>query len=145
MLKLRMPSLEEIPTACFPTAKTPGPCSDAPPLEVAHLQEEANKALGDLLAIKSSIDTCWQKLVWSLAWLFVKMIPKLWSLSRKQRLSVPIPSRKLRPVAQQPPGRQRLEDPPRLAPFNDHTIKPHFSPPVKPHCKLALTNSAAHW
>ena len=30
---------------------------------MAHLWEEANKALGDLVAIKSSIDTHWQKLV----------------------------------------------------------------------------------
>ena len=56
-------SLEEIPTASFPTAKTPGPSSDTPPLDVAHLWEEANKALGDLLAIKSSINAHWQKLV----------------------------------------------------------------------------------
>ena len=56
------PSLE-IPTTSSPTARTPGPSDDTPPLDVAHLQEEANKALGDLLATKSSIDACWQKLV----------------------------------------------------------------------------------
>ena len=49
-------SLEEIPTASFPTAKTLGPSSDAPPLDMTHLWEEANKALADLLAIKSSIE-----------------------------------------------------------------------------------------
>ena len=59
-------SLEEIPTASSPTAEIPGPSSDAPPLDAAHLWEEANKALGDLLAIKSSIDAHWQKLVWEL-------------------------------------------------------------------------------
>ena len=54
-------SLEEIPTASSPTAEAPEPSSDA-----AHLWEEANKALGELLVIKSSIDTHWQKLVWEL-------------------------------------------------------------------------------
>ena len=41
------PSLEEIPTTSSPIARTPGPSSNTPPLDVAHLQEEANKALGD--------------------------------------------------------------------------------------------------
>ena len=59
-------SLEEIPTSPSPTAETPGPSSGAPPAGAAHLQEEANKALGGLLAIKSSIDAHWQKLVWEL-------------------------------------------------------------------------------
>ena len=44
-------------------ARIPGPSGDAPPLDIATLQEEANKALGDLLATKSSIDAHWQKLV----------------------------------------------------------------------------------
>ena len=56
-------SLEEIPTPSSPTAEVLGPSSDAPPPDMAHLQEEANKALGDLLAIKSSIDAHQQKLV----------------------------------------------------------------------------------
>ena len=58
--------LEEIPTASSPTAKTPGPSGDAPASDAAHLWEEANKALGELLEIKSSIDAHWQKLVWEL-------------------------------------------------------------------------------
>ena len=49
-------SLEEIPAAPSPTAKTPGPSSSAPPADTGHLQEEANKALGGLLATKSSIN-----------------------------------------------------------------------------------------
>ena len=56
-------SLEEIPTPSFPTAEAPGPSSDAPPPDAVHLWEEANKALGDLLAIRSSIDACQQKLI----------------------------------------------------------------------------------
>ena len=59
-------SLEEIPTAPSPTAKTTGLSSSVPPTDTGHLQEEANKALGGLLAIRSSIDTHWQKLVWEL-------------------------------------------------------------------------------
>ena len=38
---------QEIPTTSSPTARTPRPSHDAPPLDVAHLQEEPNKALGD--------------------------------------------------------------------------------------------------
>ena len=60
-------SLEEIPTASSPTAKTQGPSGDAPPSDTAHLWEEANKALGELLVIKSSIDAHWQNLVWELS------------------------------------------------------------------------------
>ena len=55
--------LEEVHATYSPTIKTPGPCSDVPFLDAAHLQEEANKALGDWLAVKSSIDACQQKLV----------------------------------------------------------------------------------
>ena len=56
------PTLEEIHATSSPTVRTPGPSRDAPPLDIAHLWEEANKALGDLLSIKSSIDACQQKL-----------------------------------------------------------------------------------
>ena len=49
-------SLLEIPAPSSPTAEAPGPSGDAPPPDTAHLWEEANKALGDLLAIKSFID-----------------------------------------------------------------------------------------
>ena len=61
--KMEDASLEEIPTPFSPTAEAPGPSSDTPPTDVAHLWEETNKALGDLLMVKSSINTCWQKLV----------------------------------------------------------------------------------
>ena len=47
-------SLEEIPTTPLPTAETPGPSSGTPSANAGHLQEEANKALGELLATKSS-------------------------------------------------------------------------------------------
>ena len=59
-------SLGEIPAAPSPTAKTPGPSSSAPPTDVGHLQEEANEALGELLATKSTFDACQWKLVWEL-------------------------------------------------------------------------------
>ena len=57
-------SLEEIPTATCPTAKTPGPSIGAPPADASYLWEVANKALGGLLATKSSINAHQQKLVW---------------------------------------------------------------------------------
>ena len=63
-VEMEDPSLEEIPTTSSPTARTPlGSSGDAPPLDIAHLQEEANKALGDLLVTKSLIDTHQWKLV----------------------------------------------------------------------------------
>ena len=39
-------SLEEIPAASSPTAKTQRPSGGTPPTDAGHLQEEANKALG---------------------------------------------------------------------------------------------------
>ena len=59
-------SLEEIPATSSPTAETPGPSSGTPPSDAAHLWEEANKSLGELLSIKSSIDAHQWKLVWEL-------------------------------------------------------------------------------
>ena len=56
-------SLEEIPAPSSPTTEAQGSGSDVPPLDAAHLWEEANKALGDLLTIKSSIDAHQQKLI----------------------------------------------------------------------------------
>ena len=60
-------SLEEIPAAPSPTARTQGPSSGPPPADAGHLWEEANKALGGLLSTKSSINVLWQKLVWELS------------------------------------------------------------------------------
>ena len=65
--KMGNASLEEIPTASTPTTETPGPSSGAPPPDAAHLWEEANKALGELLVTKSSIDAHQQILVWELS------------------------------------------------------------------------------
>ena len=61
--KVDDPSLDEIPATSSPTARTPRLFGDVPPLDVAHLQEEANKVLGDLLATKSLTDAHQQKLV----------------------------------------------------------------------------------
>ena len=60
------PTPEKVPATYSPTIKTPGPSSNAPLLDIAHLCEEANKDLGDWLAVKSSIEACQQKLVLSL-------------------------------------------------------------------------------
>ena len=56
-------SLEEIPTVTSPTAETPGPSDGALLTDASYLQEVANKALGGLLATKSSINTHQWKLV----------------------------------------------------------------------------------
>ena len=60
-------SLEEIPTASSPTAKTPGPSSGTPPADAGNLWEEANEALVELLLTKSSINTHWWTLVWEVS------------------------------------------------------------------------------
>ena len=46
-----------------PPVETLGPSREAPSLDVAQLQEEANKALGQLLAARSFIDAQWRKQV----------------------------------------------------------------------------------
>ena len=46
-----------------PQSKPKGLAATSPPLDVAHLCKEANQALGDWLAVKSSIDAHQQKLV----------------------------------------------------------------------------------
>ena len=56
-------SLEEIPTVLSPIAETPRPSSGTPAEDAGHLCKEANKALGELLATKSSINAHQQKLV----------------------------------------------------------------------------------
>ena len=56
--KLDNSTPEEVPATYSPTIKTLGPSGNVPPLDVAHLHEEANKALGDCLAVISSIDAC---------------------------------------------------------------------------------------
>ena len=57
-------SLEELATGISPIAKTAEPSSGTPPSDASHLQEKVNKALGELLATKSSISAHRQKVVW---------------------------------------------------------------------------------
>ena len=47
----------------FPPVETLVPSREAPPLDVARLQEEANKALDCLLVTRSSLDARWRKQV----------------------------------------------------------------------------------
>ena len=61
--KLDDPTPEKVPATYSPTIKTPGPSGNVPPLDIAHLCEQANKALGDWLAVKPLIDAHQQKLV----------------------------------------------------------------------------------
>ena len=55
------PTLEEINASPSHPVETPGPSGRAPSLDVTQLQEEANKALGYLLAMRSTINTYWRK------------------------------------------------------------------------------------
>ena len=60
-------SLDEIPTAISPMQpRYQGPVAGTPPTDASHLWEKANKALGELLATKSSINAHQQKVVWEL-------------------------------------------------------------------------------
>ena len=61
--KLDNPTPEEVPATYSPTIETLGPSGNVPPLDIVHLCKKANKALGDWLAVKSSIDACQWKLV----------------------------------------------------------------------------------
>ena len=63
MLKWRKSPWRKSPLLPPLQLKPQGPSSDAPSPDMAHLWEETNKALVDLLAIKSSIDTHQQKLI----------------------------------------------------------------------------------
>ena len=145
-------SLEEVPTASSPTAETPGPSSSALPTDTGHLWEEANKALGELLAMKSSINAQQQKLVWELGT----------QPSRKLRPPAPAPSKKPKPFAPWSSGMQRPKELPKLIHFTYHMLSPSSTwkkkplrrrirvsltsyPPVKLPSKPALWNSMAHW
>ena len=65
-VKMAEASLGEVPTTISPIAATPGSRSITPPADMGQLWEKANKALEELLATKSSIDACRQKVVWEL-------------------------------------------------------------------------------
>ena len=64
--KMAEASLEGIPTTISPIAAATRSESITPPADAAELQENANKALKELLAIKGSIDACRQRAVWEL-------------------------------------------------------------------------------
>ena len=55
------PTLEEINTSPSHPDGTPVSSGDAPLLDVIQLQEEVNKAMGCLLAMRSTINTHWRK------------------------------------------------------------------------------------
>ena len=55
------PILEEINASSSHPDGTPEPSGNALSLDVTQIQEEANKALGCLLATRSTIDACWRK------------------------------------------------------------------------------------
>ena len=61
--KMDNPTPEEVLATYSPTLETPGLSGDIPLIDIVHLWEEANKALGVWLVVKSSVDTCHQKLV----------------------------------------------------------------------------------
>ena len=57
-------SLEGIPTSISPIAMASGPKSVTPPVDAMELQENANKALKELLATKASTDACRWRAIW---------------------------------------------------------------------------------
>ena len=57
------PTLKEIHASPSPPVETLGPSSEATNSDVTQLQEEADKALGHLLATRSSINACQRKQV----------------------------------------------------------------------------------
>ena len=65
------PTLEDIHASPSHHDSTPGGSGNAPPLEAAQLQDEANKALRHLLAMRSTIDVHRRKEI--LSWPFASM------------------------------------------------------------------------
>ena len=133
-------------------SKPQGPAAMSLPLDIAHLQEEANNALGDWLAVKSSIDPCWLEIGFIVLYDSAKVSPKPRSSSRKQRISAPIPSgkqrptvltlsRKQKPIAQQPSGRWRLKELLKPVPFNSHMPKPFSILKKRPLKRRVKVNS----
>ena len=59
-------SLEGVPMTISPFAMTTRSQSFTPPIDVSELQENANKALEELLATKASIDAHRQRAIWEL-------------------------------------------------------------------------------
>ena len=57
------PPQRRSPATYSPTLETLGTSSNVPTIDIAHLWEEANKALGYWLAVKSSVDAHHAKLV----------------------------------------------------------------------------------
>ena len=109
--EMNEPTLEEIHATPSPPVGTPGPGSDTPPLDMTHLQEEANKALGDLLPTRSSIDAHWQKLVSHFGMALCQNESETTKAIKEAKATVPMPSRMQRPTAPQPSERQRLGEP----------------------------------
>ena len=65
-VKMAEASLEGVPTTISPIVATTGSRSITPPADAAEFQENANKALEELLATKSSIDAHRQTAIWEL-------------------------------------------------------------------------------
>ena len=68
--KMLEASLEGVPTTISPIARTTRSESITPSADVAELQENANKALKELLAMKASIDAH----RWRAVWNFIGMV-----------------------------------------------------------------------
>ena len=149
------PTPEEVPATYSPTLKTPGPSSNIHPIDIAHPWEEANKALGDWLVVKSSVDGHCQKLVSKFGMTLCQNESKTEESTKeanalcacssgKQRPLVLTLSRKQKPIAQQSSGRQRLRELLKPVPFNSHMPKA-FSilkkRPLKRRVKVNLTFS----
>ena len=69
-------SLEGISTSITPITRTSSSGSITPPADALELQENANKALKELLTTKASIDTHRQRAIWNYVWNFTRMSPK---------------------------------------------------------------------
>ena len=66
-VKMAEASLEGVPTTISPIAVTTRSRSITPPADVAELQDNANKALEELLATKLSMDAHRQRAIWELS------------------------------------------------------------------------------
>ena len=93
------PTLEEINASSSRPVGTPEGSGDAPPLDVTQLQEEDNKAMGCLLAMKSTIDAHQRKEVSDFGMVLCHNESEVTEAIKQQRPFVPVPSGKWMPAA----------------------------------------------
>ena len=146
----------------FPQSRCQGLVVASPPSDTAHLWKEANKALGELLSIKSSIDAHQQKLVWEVGMALLQNDSETVESIKEAKALCTCSIQEAESCCSIAIRKAEPKGPPRLALFNNHTTKPFSTlkrnllkrrervnstsfPSVRLPCKPANWNSATCW